>query len=270
MPTTINTSDPNPSGESGVPAQTATTAATVFVVPVEGNLSVSASATLDVVQQLTVSMPYDEAYDIALSSTDSVKLMNAIKLGDASGHEFSAALAEGHELQAVLEKIINDAEDRADPKRKLADKLSDDMKATFTSYFGDSLPNILQSNYTFSSSVDAAGGATNLIGQLTPQACEIIAQQIPQGHYTEHSDPSENYVGTGLPLLDGDVLVFVFNVATGLNITRQPTEVAGSQPDNLAGTSENPNSSYTPDSSSYVYGSRRIAFFVTVQGVTPE
>jgi len=96
---------------------------------------------------------------------------------------------------------------------------------------------------------------------------------------------SENFEGKkGLPLRNGDTLVFVFDIASTLTVDRQDQRTAGSQADALGSSAINAadavgrasNNGYAvdaninPPASTYIYEARRVAFFVTVQGITPS
>jgi hypothetical protein len=264
---------------------TAVTAATQFIVPVVGALTMDASATLVTLQQLKVTMNYNDRYDITLEGADAIALRDSIVL-DGSGSTFSAQLAPSHTLAVVLKKVIDEAVKSGAGGKTLANELSDDMKTRFQEYFNNALSNILE-NVSMSSSVSSQAGANDLVGKLDNNACEVIAQQIPKDHYEQWSDASENYEGSGLPLLDGDSLVFIFDVASELRVDRTEEKTDGttadSKPSSANGAADavedsdaaganGVGSKYTTGqagTASYIYESRRIAFFVTVDGVSP-
>lgn len=262
------------------------TDASVFVVPVVGSISMDASATLVTLQQLSVTMNYNDKYEIDLSGDDAVALRDSFALS-GEGASFAASLSNGAALTAVLKKVIDQAIKAGGGGKTLAEELSGDMKDRFQEYFNNVLSNILE-NVSLTSNVHSQDGAESLVNLLTPDACEIIAQQIPKTHYMAWSDASdESFTGSGLPLLDGDTLVFIFQTENTLTVNRVEEKTAGSNADSKPASADGAadavansdaagangvGSKYTtslPGTASYIYESRRIAFFVTVTDVSP-
>ena len=275
-------------------ANVASTGAAQFVVPVVGALAMDASATMVTLNELSVSLDYDDKYTIPLTAEDSEILRTSIVL-DGSGAGFSATLENtGDRFTNLMKKIIDTATKVDEGVGStpaavtygagltLAAELSQALKDRFDEYFRNSLSSILE-NVEMHSSVGSQAGAEDMAGKLDANACEIIAQQIPKAAYAAWSDASENFVGKGgLPLRNDDTLVFVFNIASTLTVDRQDQRTAGTTADTKpasagAGDSVAQNGSrYAVDNnknpavSTYIYESRRIAFFVSVQGITPS
>ena len=262
----MSTTTTNSKGSSA----NAVTGAARFIVPVVGELQMDASATLVTVDQLSVSIAYDDKYEISLSEADSNTLMSSIVLS-GTGATFAATLSSpSTPLQTLIKKILDDSVKFGEGGKKLPVELADQMKARFQEYFNNDLSNILEDVH-LSYDVKTADGASNMIGKLDDAACEVIAQQIPKAHYAAWSDASENFQSSHLPLLDGDEIVFVFDIASELKVERVEQKTDGANVDTGANVSNAGGGKYTTSSAgtaTYVYEARKIAFFVTVTGGT--
>jgi hypothetical protein len=235
-----------------------------------------ASATLVTVSQLSVSMPFDDKYVIELDETDSASLIGAFSVA-GEGATFTVTRDETA-LATILKKVIDEGTKGAEGKN-LPTELADDMKERFQEYFSNGLSNILEDVH-LSYEVKSQEGADSLSGLLNAQACEIIAQQIPQTNYDAWSDASENYLGSQLPLLDGNELVFIFNVASSLVVNRAEQKSTGVSADSsasatvsnvAAGAGDGEGRPFTtsePGTATYTYDTRKIAYFVKVTGCT--
>lgn len=267
----------------------AETDATTFICPVVGAFSIDASASLISLQQLAVTLPYDDKFNVELDATLSDNLIKSFVLSGA-GSTFQVAMAAGatNKLHSVLEHVINNAEyapkagsdDVDNSGNTLGEVLSADMEKTFRITILDTLPNILQSGDNFGYSVDASGGASSMNGLLSADAGarEIIAQQLPEANYTAWADASENAVSPyPLPLLDGQTLVFIFDV-TGKTVVRLEGKSGGLTADAGSGVTEvakgagQPTNPYSADKGAtegakYIYSNRKVAFFVKVSGI---
>jgi len=292
MATFHNTKDVNAS---------ATTSSTRFIVPVMGDLAVDASATLITLDQLTVTMPYDDKFTHELSSALSADLIKSFVLS-GSGQTFAVDMAAGstNKLADVLQNVIDNAkyapdastagdsaaqnqQDLDNSGNTLDQVLGADLAKVFRIEFKDSLPNILESTNAFAHVVYSAAGAKDLSDKLAASnaaaAREIIAQQLPKANYTAWADASENAAASYLPLLDGQEIVFVFNVAEKM-VVRTETKDDGSNLDTTAALpAANATVAHVSDGTAYsanigaakgatyYYDSRKVAFFVKVQGL---
>ena len=293
MATFSNTKDVNAS---------ATTSATRFIVPVMGELAVDASATLITLDELTVTMPYDDKFTHTLSSELSADLIKSFVLS-GSGQTFAVDMAAGatNKLAAVLENVIDNAkyapdastagdnaaqnaQDLDNSGNTLDQVLGADLAMVFRIQFTDSLPNILESDNVIVHTVYSAAGAKDLSDKLADSgaaaAREIIAQQLPESNYTAWADASENAAATYLPLLDDQEIVFVFNVAEKM-VVRTESKTAGSNPDTSAAlpVPANADVAHVSDAAAYsanigaakgatyYYNQRKVAFFVKVTGL---
>ena len=292
MATFYNTKDVNAS---------ATTTSTRFIVPVMGDLAVDASATLITLDQLHVTMPYDDKFTCALSDALSADLIKSFVLS-GSGQTFAVDMAAGstNKLAAVLEHVIDNAKyapdastagDDADQNQQDLDNsgntlnqvLGADLAKVFRIEFLDSLPNILESDNVIAHVVYSAAGAKDLSDKLAASnaaaAREIIAQQLPKSNYTAWADLSENAVKSYLPLVDDQEIVFVFNVAEKM-VVRTETKTDGSNEDTTAALpAANATVAHASDAAAYsanigaaagatyYYNTRKVAFFVKVQGL---
>ncbi len=252
--------------------------ATIVARPL-GALAASGEASLNTLQQVSVSVAYDDLYEQVLTPEDSTLLANSFTIS-GEGDEFSAVLNNSANFEDVLARNMataictaetanvdpsgNDASENS-VGHNLKDAILNGMINTFKREFTDDIPNLLESDYVLTNSVGYAGGAADMAGKLVAQECEILAQQLPESNYTLYSDASENPTTTALPLKDGDSIIFVFDV-TQSAVSRVITKVAGSNPDTgasaVAGGSASPYGSGAVVS--YSIANRKVAFKFTV------
>lgn len=246
----------------------AVTSGSQFIVPLYSTLDASGSATMNVVQLESVSMPYDEKYSLTVSEAQSANLLNGFQVTHADGVVLGCTAARGAAAwKAVLQKVIEDAHD--DSGNSLSDVLYNEALVQFKSIFTDEIANVLQDNWTLNVNLDAVGGAANMWTDLVaaPEACRLLAQQIPNSNYLLYSDASENMLTNALPMKNDDKIVFLFNV-TMLTITRNITDIqkADSFTAPLAPTDVDPNTNSAPAVTTASFSNRTAAFFVTVAG----
>jgi hypothetical protein len=242
-------------------------------------MDASGQASLNTLQQVTVSVAYDDLYEQVLSTADSTLLANSFTIS-GEGDEFSAVLSNSANFEDVLARnmataICTAESANVDPEgtdasnnsvgHNLKNAILNGMINRFKREFTDDIPNLLESDYVLTNSVGYAGGAADMAGKLTAAECEILAQQIPESNYDLYSDASENPITTALPLKHGDSIVFVFEV-TQSAVSRVITKVTGSNLDTgatpVAGGSASPYGSGAVVS--YSIDSRRVAFKFTV------
>jgi hypothetical protein len=246
-----------------------------------GSMDASGNASLTTLQQLSVSVEYDDRYDITLSAANSTKLVNAFTVSGA-GDQFTATLSNSSDFQDVLAFAMENAvlvtkTSAADPEGPDASVAEDEglplgtvinngILNQFKQLFTDTLPNILQSDWTMESGVDWVGGAADMAGKLVDAECEILAQQIPESNYELYMDVSENPGTSALSLKHGDSVIFVMEVnvaAIARAITKTPGLASDAGASNVAGGDVAPYG-YNTNINSYANNSRRVAFKLTV------
>ena len=209
---------------------TACTGSNTFVVPIYSQIDATGTAALSVVHAEAVCMNYDLSFNITLSDVSSGMILNGFVLSqdginDTDGTPgLSVAMRTGANLLAksgtwqgdfrlALAEVIEDAVDAKG--ETLAWNLYDSALGYFKDVYGDAVANVLESDWALTITVDASGGATNMWNDLSvkPDAMLLIAEQIPNSTYMAYVDASENMMTDALPLLNGDTLVFLFNVA---------------------------------------------------------
>lgn len=216
--------------DAGV-SSTACTGSNTFVVPIYSQIEATGEANLSVVQAEAVCMNYDLSFNITLSDVSSGMILNGFVLdqdGDNNvldgDYGLSVGMRTGANLlgksgswqgdfRLALAEVIEDAVDAKG--ETLAWNLYDSALGYFKDVYGDAVANVLESDWSLKITVDASGGAANMWNDLSvkPDATLLIAQQIPNSTYMAYVDASENMMTNALPLLDGDTLVFLFNVA---------------------------------------------------------
>lgn len=256
----------------------ATTKQDTFVAPVYADLQLDGSANLTTLNLVSVSMAYNDRFDIMLDAADTLKLLNSFVVSGA-GATFKVDWAEGEldKFQSILAKVLANATCTSSGTvesvgKKLADILHDEGLSAFRNAFADMIPNILESGWFFSTSVNYAGGAENMYNALDAAAREIIAQQIPQSKYAMYMDGSENPTITTLPVTVGDKLVFVFT-ANQVLIARGAKKTPGTSGDvvDTAVTVDSANAyGISGQNITYDYNTRKIAFFVALSGAEGE
>jgi hypothetical protein len=271
----------------------------IFVCPVIGQLDLSGSAMLTTLEQVTVTVPYDDKYSIELDAQHSFSLASAFKL-DGSGSSFTVAWsdASGTQFATEMKYIIDTATltstgtgGNVDSTGvTLSKALDDDVRATFKDIFADGIPNILESDWDISSNVASQAAADDMKKKLTVGPRELIAQQLPESNYIYWMDGSENALNKNLPVMNGDTLVFVFAV-NQVVISRLPKKTAGLTADDndsntlSAGTVTAPNVTVGPIAAGgtsvdgtgpygdaakiqYTFNNRNVAFYVKFSGLS--
>jgi len=190
---------------------------TIVARPVAA-LDASGQASLVTLEQVTVSVSYDDLYRVTLSDADAIKLLNSFTL-DGSGTSFACTLDNSADFQEVLTSAMRDAAavsftntnaSNNSVGNTLSQNLMAEILATFKSIYEDTIPNVLQSDWDISNNVAYAAGALDMANKLVPEEAELLAQQLPESNYIEYMDASENTTTHALPLKRGDKLVFVF------------------------------------------------------------
>ena len=255
-----------------------------------GNMAASGEASLTTLQQVSVSVEYDDRYDITLSHANSTKLANAFTVS-GEGATFTATLSNSAHFQEVFAYAMENAVcatqtsalDALDGGAsgvdavqssiglKLDVVLNNAILNKFAQHFSDTLPNILQSDWAMSSSVDWAGGAASMAGELSVAECEILAQQLPESNYELYMDGSENPVTDALSLKNGDSVIFVMEVSQS-GVVRTITKTPGVSADSGASAVAAPAGAeanlapygYNTNANAYIENERRIAFKLTV------
>jgi hypothetical protein len=257
------------------PASTVATeggSANIFVCPVVGALDISGNASLTTLQQVSVSIAYDDRYDIEINGN---ALVSSFAL-DGSGSTFAVNWSDGTGAQfaGVMKSVIDGAEKSGKTLSKL---LGDEMLNTFKAIFADTLPNLLESEWSLAHDVKSTEAAADMQGKLTAGPREIIAQQLPESNYAAYMDASENPTTANLPLVNGDTLVFVFDVNENL-VVRTDKKTAGTTTDAASGVTEagapagagaaatGPYGE-TVQGIQYLYKTRRVAFYVKVNSL---
>jgi hypothetical protein len=246
--------------------------ANIFVCPVVGALDISGNASLTTLQQVSVAISYNDRYDIEI---DGNALVSSFAL-DGSGSTFAVNWSDGTGAQfaGVMEAVIDGAENGGKTLSKL---LGDEMLNTFKAIFADTLPNLLQSEWSLAHDVKSAEAAADMQGKLTAGPREIIAQQLPESNYAAYMDASENPTTADLPLVNGDTLVFIFDVNENL-VVRTDKKTAGANADSAtdvteagapagAGAAATGPYGETVQGITYLYNSRRVAFYVKVNSL---
>lgn len=253
--------------------------ATIVARPI-ADMDASGSAGLITLEQVSVSVAYDDLYEHTLSSADSTKLANSFKV-DGNGASFAAILDASGDFKDVLTRnmasaVLATAGNSIDNSYNevgvdLSGNLYNELLTKFKHVFADTLPNILQSDWALSNSVNYAGGAANMAGLIVPVEAEILAQQLPESNYELYMDGSENSTTIALPLKDGDSIIFVFDVKLGA-VIRTAKKTAGtnaSAPTESAAAGSPGSDGSGPygsaiNSVTYDYNSRKVAFKFTV------
>jgi len=261
-------------------------AAATIVARLVAEMDASGSASLVTLQQVTVSVGYDDLYEQTLSVGDSTALANAFTV-EGNGSSFTVSITDPSEFERVLrvnmatalctEYNSNDDISGGDAPTgqglNLKDTLYGSIVNQFKQVFTDSLPNLLQSNWVVQNEVGYDVGAQNMRILLDAKECEILAQQLPESNYELYMDTSENTVTDALPLKAGDSVIFVFHVTEkaeaimskddGLNADTGATAVpAGAGGASPYGTLQ--------QSVTYTTNDRTVAFKFTVQNAAED
>jgi hypothetical protein len=252
-------------------------AATIVARPV-GQLDASGEAALVTLQEVTVSVAYDDLYLQELSAADSTKLANAFAVS-GNGATFTASISSAADFEDVLarnmataicteynsKKDISGSDASVGLGLNLKQTIYNGMLNQFKRVFTDSLPNLLESDWALSNTVGYAPAAADMQTKLTAQECEIIAQQLPESNYVLYMDASsEDAVTSALPLKDGDSIIFVFQVSESA-VARVNTKTPGANPDTGASAAANASNGNSPygaaqQAVTYISNTRTVAF----------
>ena len=148
-----------------------TTSANHYVVPFVAAMDASGSAAFEYVQQETVSITgIDYTFDAQLSSANSKKLLEAFTVsGNGPADSFLVTLSNAADLQAVLESVINGADEAKNGAADATSQLIADLHAGLTAAIGtDTLINTVE-NLDVTAvdvTIDAAGGAAAMAAGL--------------------------------------------------------------------------------------------------------
>ena len=252
-----------------------TTSANHYVVPFVAAMDASGSAAFEYVQQETVSITgIDYTFDAQLSSANSKKLLEAFTVsGNGPADSFLVTLSNSADLQAVLASVINGADEAKNGAADATSQLIADLHAGLTAAIGtDTLINTVE-NLDVTAvdvTIDAAGGAAAMAAGLTDAKCDLIYTQIPEAALNLYKKggsgtDQEDQVTDALPLQQGDVITFVFDVdlsdvvPTKTQVNTGETGAANGGGD-VAGE-------YT-SSLHYNLASKRIAFNIQMSGST--
>jgi hypothetical protein len=206
-------------------------ASQLYVVPIVSTIDASGASTVSTVTHETVIMKYDVSFNLTLSPVESANLVNSFRLyqntTDASGNlECDLVPANQPLFHALMTKVIYDASDNGVGALDMV--VYNRSYGQLLNVYGDGLANDLESNWNLTVAVDASGGASNMWEDLSgnADARKVIARQLPNNNYLAYCDASENIHTDALPLVNDDVLVFLFDVNTAV-ISTQTTELAG-------------------------------------------
>jgi hypothetical protein len=134
-------------------------------------LDASANASLELLQQESVTMAYDTLYSIALDDVSSGHILNAFQLtGD--GDSLAVAMRSGsapENFMAMVKFVVDNAKASGD---SLQTVLYNTVKNEISSVYGDAIANILESNWKLDVYVNSTGGAINLYGDLAATAAQ--------------------------------------------------------------------------------------------------
>lgn len=202
---------------NAVTVNTGSAGCTIVARPVAA-LDASGQASLVTLEQVTVSVSYEDLYRVTLSDADAIKLLNSFTL-DGSGTSFACILDNSADFQEVLTRAMSTASGVSFTNSNasldvagntLSKNLMAEILNTFKSIYEDTIPNVLQSDWDISNNVAYAAGAADMADKLVPEEAELLAQQLPESNYSAYMDASENTTTHALPLKKGDKLVFVF------------------------------------------------------------
>jgi hypothetical protein len=243
-------------------------------------MSSGGSATLSTLQQVNVSVAYDDHFEYELSVADSTALANAFTLA-GNGASFTASL-DGAAAKPVIVKALTDGLCKSQAvvpaswaNKKIGVAIYDEMVAKWTEAIENNIANILETS-SFSTSVGYDGGANSMVSKLVPLECEILAQQIPEANYVfyqkggagaDKEDPRTH----ALPMRGNDSIVLVFNVVQ-TDVIRTPAKVPGLNLDtgasSVAGGDASPYGAMTP--SQYSSWNRTFAYKLTFKNTAGD
>ena len=203
----------------------------VLVCPIYSTLDASANASLELLQQESVTMAYDTLYSIALNDVSSGHILNAFQLsGDGSSLAVAMRSGADADFKAMVKFVVDNATAAGD---SLQTVLYNTVKNEISSVYGDAIANILESNWKLDVYVKSTDGAANLYGDLAAESSQrlLMAEQIPNATWNLYKvggsgDDKENTTTDALALASGDKIVFLFDV-TAVAQTRIVTAVQG-------------------------------------------
>jgi hypothetical protein len=234
---------------SALTVNTGTSGFTIVARPVAA-LDASGEAALTTLEQVSVSVSYDDLYLATLNATEAKKLLDSFTL-DGSGSTFACTLTNSTNFKEVLTEAMARAEGstyasaNSTPTHVVGNTLQQNLiveiLAMFNSIYADSLPNILQSEWDIYNNVGYEAGAIDMAAKLIPAEAEILAQQIPEANYVSYmkggtGEDKEDLTTHALPLVGGDKIVFVFYLSEAA-VARVNKKTAGSLADNGTGAS---------------------------------
>jgi len=262
-----------------MPNAVTSTSATIVARPLAA-LAGAGTADISTLSQISVSVEYDDLYEVTLSAADSTKLADAFTQSGA-GSTFAMTLGVPANLEQVLvanlpnavcsEWNSNKYPDVDSSGKNLSDAIADEMAYVF-SLLTNNFPNILESAGSETNTIEWQDGAESMSGLLSAQECEILAQQLPEANYNTYKKggdgaDKEDPETHALQLTHGDSVIFVFNFTQALTTRGAPTKVAGSTSDDTATAPNDPAYGVaTGDNVSYAQNSRKVAFKLTVAG----
>jgi hypothetical protein len=202
----------------------ATTAAKRFIAPFVAAMDASGAAAFDYVQQETVSIAgIQYEFDRTIFESGAAILLNCFTVSGngPSGEGFQVTVTDPVVLHGYLKAFINGDGGSASvsslnannktPTQQFIANLHAGLTAAISN---DDLINTVENLDVTDVDVtlDASGGASNMIDGLTAARCNLIYTQIPKETLNLYMDGSENQVTSALPLQKGDVLTFVYDV----------------------------------------------------------
>jgi hypothetical protein len=219
------------------PAYSVETGTNGVIVPFIADMYVDASGTVGTLQQVSVVMTgIDEVFDVTVSEADAVKILNAFVITDISaGYAESAAAqvnvamkSRADFLDGLAAALAGNPTGENSAETLYAWLKRESRKDTVDLLSYDSLVNLLEASdlLTYDVSIDASGASGNMWDAMDGGAAayrkaiftqiskaNIDAYVTPSDGSEQNSDPAS---GLGfLPLLKGDKLSFVFDVAVG-------------------------------------------------------
>ncbi len=214
-----------------------------LIVPFIADLYVDASGTVGTLEEVSVTMTgIDQIFNVTLSEADSVKILNSFVVEDLSGGYGVSPLAkiqvsmkgetdfEAGLVAALNGTTVSTKSSVTDLKKYLKDESRKDT-VDILSY--DGLANLLEASdlLTYDIVIDASNGASNMYDAMNASTLtgaryrQAIFKQIPQANVETYITPAdvsgitmnlEEVASLAfLPLLKGDKMTFVFDVAVG-------------------------------------------------------
>lgn len=204
-----------------------------LIVPFVADMYVDASGTVGTLQEVAVTMTgIDQIFNVTLDAADSVKILNSFEIGDTDSGAaagVSVSMKNEADFEAGLIAALNGSTASTVDSSSLYTYLkAESRKDTVDILSYDTLANLLEASdlLTYDIAIDASGGASNMYDAMntgSAQYRQAIFKQIPQTNVETYITPSDgttkNLEDVGglafLPLLKGDKMTFVFDVAVG-------------------------------------------------------